>query len=978
MISGKVLNCDIMKSRRITGTLLALMAGAFLAASCTNYGEDIEDINNRLDALTTSDVASMKAQLASMSSLIDGIQDNVTNFALFNSNVSTELTNIRLNISSIQDKIEGLLTKEDLEAYQKVNESTISRLTTLISERVSQAELQTLRELHSSDMTDLLARIQQCITKADLDKAVADATQTYSDDISRLESLIGTMLSKTDFETFKSQYSTQIAELTSTINQALATKLDTLTYKQFLEQYGNDQAAAQAAIEEAVGNLTASIQEMLTKAAFEGFKTEINTTLGQLQSKVDSLSGTVNPETFAEFKQSVEEAIAGVRTSLSNLETKEGEDISEIKESIIDFGNSLSSLSDALYSFKEETSGEIAALRTAVGKLDQKVDTSVFNAFKSELDSALLDLKTKHANDIQDLRNAMTSKLDAAEFAQFKAVYDSSMAVVNKALSTIVSSDEVAQFKAQLDEIRTQMKPAVDSLNSVVSTLSSKVAGLEGTTAALFTAIESSTSTLTEQITALDQRVTELENKYDALSGKVDKLVSRIQSIMYIPEYADRQVLLETSGSTYKRSTIRFEVRPAGMAKAIAAAYNGGTAEIMFITREVSTRAAAATMDINSMSADDNGVLTVTARFEPEESTASAFALALYIKDEDGNDITSDYLTVVRKTANEVTDERILGRWILYRYLNINTADGEWGEPELVENAPEGSEFNYIRMNTGGSFVSNLQFGENGTWALDGTRLTITGSTGSKSFTIEEITSDSMTLITSNGKTKWLWIKTTQADPYFYHGNFFGYGIKLGGTVWAPVNLGYLPSEYPQGLLFQWGRHDGQGYADAASQDASIPEIVTGTVTPENALANTFYRTGEEPMDWNSNPSSNLWRSATDKKTQYDPCPEGWRVPMAIEFNLMINAATSKGWSPAAKAYIFSDGESTLSLPAAGQRAGDTAEAPATGRGTNGFYWTSIPTDSGAYSLAFDAGGAKVGDEYSERQRGMAVRCVKE
>ena len=53
MISGKVLNCDIMKSRRITGTLLALMAGAFLAASCTNYGEDIEDINNRLDALTT-------------------------------------------------------------------------------------------------------------------------------------------------------------------------------------------------------------------------------------------------------------------------------------------------------------------------------------------------------------------------------------------------------------------------------------------------------------------------------------------------------------------------------------------------------------------------------------------------------------------------------------------------------------------------------------------------------------------------------------------------------------------------------------------------------------------------------------------------------------------------------------------------------------------------------------------------------------
>lgn len=281
-------------------------------------------------------------------------------------------------------------------------------------------------------------------------------------------------------------------------------------------------------------------------------------------------------------------------------------------------------------------------------------------------------------------------------------------------------------------------------------------------------------------------------------------------------------------------------------------------------------------------------------------------------------------------------------------------------------------------MNTGGSFVSNLPFGDNGTWALDGSKLTIAGSMESASFTIEEITSDSMTLITSNGKAKWLWIKTTQANPYFDYGNFFGYGIELGGRVWAPVNLGYLTAAYDQGLLFQWGRKDGQGYADAAFQDASIPEIVTGTVTPEAALANTFYRTGEEPLDWNSEPSDNLWRSSAGMKTAYDPCPAGWRVPMAIDFNLMLNAAKTKYWSSSAKAYVFSDGESTLTLPAAGQRAGDTAEAPATGRGTNGFYWTSVATTDGTYSLSFDASGAKVGTGYSERQRGMAVRCVKE
>ena len=970
-----------MKFSRITGTMLSLLAGALLAASCTNYGEDIDDINRRLDELTTADVASMKTQLASMNTLINGIQENITNLTQIDSNTSAEFSTIKSTISSIQLQIEKLLTQEEFETYKKTNESTISRLTTMIMERVSQAELQTLRELHSSDMTDLLARIQNCVTKADLDKAVADATQTYANDISRLESLIATMLSASDFEAFKQEYSSQLANLTSTINQALATKLDTLTYKAFLEQYGNDQAAMQTAIEQAVSSLTESIQEMLTKAAFEGFKSEIDNTLGKLEAKVDSLAGSISPEAFAQFKESVEEAIDSVRTAVSNLETKQGEDVESIKSALGEVRGALSTLGSTLSSFQSETNSALASLQASVAKFDQKVDTSVFNAFKSELDSAILDLKLKHTNDIQELREAMTSKLDEAEFAKFKAVYDSSMAVVNRALSTIVSSDEVAEFKSQLDEIRTQLKPAVDSLNTVVDTLSAKVAGLESTTATLITAIEQSTRTLTGQISALDKRVTDLENKYLILSGKVDKLVSRIQSIMYIPDYADRLLVLETSGSSYKRSTIRFEVRPAAMAKAIVAARSDSLSVVRFITREISTRAASASMEIVNMSADNSGVLTVTAQFMPQGSTAEAFAVALYIKDSDGNDMTSDYLTVVKEATPPTPEEdpTVPGRWVLYRYIHFDTATGEWGDPELVDEVSDGAEYSYLLLNSGGSFVSNLGFGESGSWTQEDNSLTITGSAESETFSIEELTNDSMTLISSDGKTKSLWLKIDQdSNPYFYYGNFFGYGIELGERVWAPVNLGYLPDEYPQGLLFQWGRYDGQGYADTRYEDATVPIIVSDTVTPDTAHPNTFYRAEETPYDWNAEPSNFLWKTSTGKKAEYDPCPDGWRVPLPIEFNLLKLSTKTQKWNSSAKAYVFSDGTATLTLPAAGQRAGDTAEAPATGRGTKGFYWTSEPYGSSAYSFEFDSEGASVSAEYGDRQRAMAIRCVKE
>lgn len=984
-----------MKFSRITGTMLSLLAGALLAASCTNYGEDIDDINRRLDELTTADVASMKTQLASMNTLINGIQDNITNLTQFNSSTSAELSTIKSNISSIQLQIEKLLTKEEFETYKKTNDTAISRLLTMITERVSQAELQSLRNLHSQDMTDLLARIQNCVTKADLDKAVAEATQTYANDISRLESLIATMLSASDFEAFKQEYSSQLANLTSTINQALATKLDTLTYKAFLEQYGNDQAAMQVAIGQAVDNLSGSIQEMLTKAAFEGFKSEINTTLGKLEAKVDSLAGIENlsPDVFAQFKESVEDAIDSVKTAVSNLETKQGEDVESIKSALDGVRGSLSTLSGTLStlsgtvstldgtlaSFQNETNSVLASLQASVEKFDQKVDTSVFNAFKAELDSAMLDLKLKHTNDIQLLREAMTSKLDEAEFAKFKAVYDSSMAVVNRALSTIVSSDEVAEFKSQLDEIRTQLKPAVDSLNTVVDTLSAKVAGLEGTTAALMTAIEESTRTLTDQISALDKRVTALENKYLILSGKVDKLVSRIQSIMYIPDYADRLLVLESSGSTYKRSTIRFEVRPAAMAKSIVAARSDTLATIKFITREISTRAASASMEIVSMSADNSGVLTVTAQFQPQESTAEAFAVALYIKDSDGNDMTSDYLTVVKETTPPTPEEEptVPGRWVLYRYIHLDTATGEWGDPELVESASDGAEFSYLLLNSGGTFVSNLGFGGTGNWTQDDNSLTITGSVSSTTFSIEELSADSMTLISSDGKTKWLWLKIDQEKhPYFDYGNFFGYGVEIGGRTWAPVNLGYLPDHYPYGLLFQWGRIDGQGYGDSIYQDASVPEIETGTVTPDTARPNVFYRTEDSPKDWNAVPNSYIWRTSSSQKTEYDPCPAGWKVPVPLDFNMLILSAT-KSWNSSAKALVFTSGSAAVTLPAAGYRAGESAEAPATARGTMGYYWTSMATTEGAYSLEFDAVAANSTAE-NNRQCGMSVRCVKE
>ena len=60
-----------MKKFFRTVTALTLVCGAFAFTGCTDYEEDINSINNRLDELTTGQIASIEEQVGSLSDAID-------------------------------------------------------------------------------------------------------------------------------------------------------------------------------------------------------------------------------------------------------------------------------------------------------------------------------------------------------------------------------------------------------------------------------------------------------------------------------------------------------------------------------------------------------------------------------------------------------------------------------------------------------------------------------------------------------------------------------------------------------------------------------------------------------------------------------------------------------------------------------------------------------------------------------------------
>lgn len=211
-----------------------------------------------------------------------------------------------------------------------------------------------------------------------------------------------------------------------------------------------------------------------------------------------------------------------------------------------------------------------------------------------------------------------------------------------------------------------------------------------------------------------------------------------------------------------------------------------------------------------------------------------------------------------------------------------------------------------------------------------------------------------------------------------------GQGVEIDGVVWAPVNCGYHATDYKYGKLYQWGRKYGQGYDSA---DASVPVVVAGpvslTIGQSKDNMYKFYKSSA-PYDWCDVQNDNFWNSGTETnpvKTEYDPCPTGWRVPTYAELEGLIQNYSS--WTTDKNGLsgfwfsgriLYTEAAPQVFFPGAGLRhpSGGLDYA----RGRSGNYWSSSPDGNGAKNLVFND---KIPGTISVyRAMGCSVRCIQE
>lgn len=246
------------------------------------------------------------------------------------------------------------------------------------------------------------------------------------------------------------------------------------------------------------------------------------------------------------------------------------------------------------------------------------------------------------------------------------------------------------------------------------------------------------------------------------------------------------------------------------------------------------------------------------------------------------------------------------------------------------------------------------------------------------------------TEIVSHGQTCYKNIesfKTSQkpvvsGDYVDEYGINHGQGIEINGCIWAPVNCGYKAATenskgYPYGKLYQWGRKYGQGYSLDYDETAII--WATSDLTLEELQTESsslFMFTNWSPFSYNGN----MWNNNTEtepQKSEYDPCPNGWRVSTREEFETLVTNGFMWGSdNEIVGGWFYMDEnshETAIFLPASGKA--NVYQRKVNHRQQEGYYLTS--TKFGASAACYSIF-ANSGDWYMEGSMGGSVRCVRE
>ena len=232
-----------------------------------------------------------------------------------------------------------------------------------------------------------------------------------------------------------------------------------------------------------------------------------------------------------------------------------------------------------------------------------------------------------------------------------------------------------------------------------------------------------------------------------------------------------------------------------------------------------------------------------------------------------------------------------------------------------------------------------------------------------------------------------IWLTDEPEGQVYYNNAGTMMDRNLGATSATPGDVEAL------GLFYQWGRKDPFLGLSSISEAVEAISTITwpsaeksnaiyGTIEYATANPTTFITSNDSNYDWyytgSDSTDNTRWTTSETKKSIYDPCPVGWRVPDGGKDGVWSRAGfEDTTYDSTNQGISFSiSSPSTTWYPGSIYRHRNSGSLNHIS--CKGFYWSASPYKRAAHYLLFNRDGSVNPSYYDYRAYGSFVRCARE
>ena len=851
--------------------------------------ESLKGTDAELDALidaVEARIATLEGKVTDLESGVGDLETSVGDLESDFGDLGGEVDGLGESVGSLQQEIATLKTSlETLQAMDSKINSTIQELQTAIQDQEGQMYQFNNRlteiEQVKSEFEELKSQLEELgVIKADVDALKESLTELLAADVN-LNSLLSALETRTEV------IEAEIAALKANAGSGgSGDSSGDSSGETDAPSSGNDTSSDNSQIE----NIEARISEL------EGELEEANQAITTLEGSMTEVRHTIQniAKTMLNYAN---------KTELNTLQTELVEEINAVKASVT--------------ALTEDCAEKFELVEANIETIEQQLNSlEEANATLSGLISALEGRASEIKSDIETLETSVNEDIEGVNSSI--AALNGELTQVNSAIQYLTTKD--IQIDAAITTLNNSLNANSTAIDNIRTDLAEQLAQIEGLSEILQQHIQTATTTFATQeaLSGLSEEIAAMKEQYEAEFNLIKKdiadIVAMIQSMTPISKYDDGAAEgIFFSGPTDAENVALIEynyiVRPAGAAEKLAQAWAENNDLMQFRGHYTVTRASFdfVDMEIKDVTASED-ILTVTAYVDgiSEESCNNVayterFSASLLVTD-GKTDYSTDFVNLYCINTG-------------YTLSNPECANCYRLNTGIV-----GARFKIQRGVNGGSFEESpyeLHGVPTGTphsadvlWESNGTvELTEVGSVVDPEIDIHNgyiyfqtpVNNKSgnavIALRDENGDILWTWHIWRFNNPGTSYYDNYGYG-------YMNCNLGHVGET--EGLMYQWGRKD-PFLGTAWDSERQKPVAITSTLTwPEPVPSDTRFvsqvsYTVSNPTTFITANSINdhwfylsslplegygVWYSDLNKKSDFDPCPPGYKVP-SVDYQLL-------------------------------------------------------------------------------------------